>query len=166
MSWKFLKKGTTANIYIHNSKKFIKKIYLPPISEKRKKYFINEIKFLLLLQDYDQFPNLYFFDDDDYTLIMDFCGASLNDRSIEIPFDFSEQIYEIERLLKSKNINHNDIKTKNICMAENKIYLIDFQLSELVKEDEINNGIFFKKILNQLHQQDRLHKPSCISSQF
>ena len=54
-------------------------------------------------------------------------GNKNNDIDLdEIPKNWRLQLYYIMQVLNKYNIYHNDITCRNLCMQNNKFYLVDF----------------------------------------
>lgn len=97
---------------------------------KKTKMFENEVECLNRLKKYEKhFPHIiHSYEDGDYGIIeMSYCGKRLRSKTIlDSTINWNDQIDYIINALKSEHIIHLDIMTKNICMLDNMIYLIDY----------------------------------------
>lgn len=89
-----------------------------------------EVHYLEKLKKYNYFPKLLKYNIYHQILIMDYCGDTLlnleNNKIINIPKDYNEQIKVISKIFLKENIYHNDINMANICIKDNIIKIIDF----------------------------------------
>jgi len=94
--------------------------------KKHQNIFFNEVYWLLKLQKTGYFPKIIRIDPKRFTFWMTYCGSCCTGLSKE---EFSKYEKEIRRaeidLYENYNCFHNDIKPSNVCIRNNKIYLID-----------------------------------------
>lgn len=83
----------------------------------------NEYDKLMRLSRFSHFPTPLSMPVDNY-LILNHCGDHL-DRN-NLPFNWKEQLKDIECFLVRENIIHRDIRPENIMVDKGFIYLIDF----------------------------------------
>lgn len=87
----------------------------------------NEIKFLSILDKYDQFPSMIDYDLEKKVIWMSFVGDNIAHREkVLIPENWKEQLIVLYEILKENDIYHNDIFEGNICVKNNQLKLIDF----------------------------------------
>ena len=101
-----------------------------------KLHYLTERDTLLILQNnyvdyfsvnYYPFPKIVSYNNDKLILTLSFCGDSLDNLSV-INVDNKElYIKNILLNIKNNNINYTDLRESNICIMDNKIYLIDFE---------------------------------------
>ena len=103
-------------------------------------HFFKEVISLKKLQGSRHIPKIYKIEHN--KIYMEYCGQSLNNNSkLKIPSDWKKQVKSIINHLIKNKINHNDILPKNICIINNTIKLIDFELA---------NSIYSEKMLSKL----------------
>ena len=83
-----------------------------------------EVEFLEQLSEYDCFPKLIEHEVREGIIIMTYCGKELSDENC--PDNYGDQVNAILDTLSKHNIYHNDIRRNNVCVLNEKIYLIDF----------------------------------------
>ena len=112
------------SVYKKNYNRFEEKTYddLNPFSVNNKVHFLNEVKYLELLEQYDITPKII--EKNENALILTDCGNVLNISNL--PQNWKEQITNIYLILKKEQIYHNDIKIDNFTVKDGKIFLIDF----------------------------------------
>jgi hypothetical protein len=127
--------GFMATIY-SSDESIIKKVYSDPkliiqddwkvTVQDLEPHYDREKKILQLFTDhgYEQFPTLLGCDDDTQTLYMSDCGEHLTRKNC--PQDWKSQILTIINILDKHHLNHNDFLTKNMCVNNGLIRLIDF----------------------------------------
>jgi len=92
----------------------------------------NEIELLKKLSKYEHFPKIISENPKDYSFSMTYCGKNLSSlrskkgRKVKVPKDWKDQVIKINEALVKENIYNTDIALTNICILDNKIYLIDF----------------------------------------
>lgn len=92
----------------------------------------NEMNILEQISDLDYVPKIikeYIDNRGRYILLNKIEGRTLSDIYVINKIRAYDQIYEKVQELHKRNIYHNDIKEDNILLQNNKIYLIDFALS-------------------------------------
>ena len=118
-------------------------------------HFENELKILKLLEKHDISPKLI--NSEGRTLYLSDCGQELCHDNL--PKDWKEQLLNIYQILKSHFLYHNDIKSNNFTVKDNKLYLIDFGWSSFYKpeypywnltEKIINESISIEDIFHQV----------------
>ena len=130
-------KGFTSNIeiYEYNNMKIVKKIYKS--CDKNSNWYVddsfieesfnNELVSLYILKDEEFFPKLIAYDRKQLYIIMTYCGDKIAAVSKDIiPINWKYQLYNILYILKKYNLYHNDITERNICILNDRLYLIDF----------------------------------------
>ena len=91
------------------------------------KSFINEVTILVELLGEPHFPQLLYYDMENYEIYMTFCGQKINDDNV--PANWKIQLIEILDVLKKHNIAHNSTALNNTCIYNDIIYFIDFASS-------------------------------------
>ena len=90
----------------------------------------NEVELLKKLSKYDHFPKIISENPKIFYFSMTYCGKNISslkqNKKLKIPKNWKEQIVKINEALVKENIYNNDISLNNICILDNKIYLIDF----------------------------------------
>lgn len=96
-----------------------------------KEAFNLELEIYKRLSGNKNFPKLIRFDDNKFTITIEYCGNSVDKlKSLKID-NLDEQINNILTTLEENKINHLDIHEsgKNICYKDGIIYLIDFDIA-------------------------------------
>lgn len=127
------------NVYEYKNFKIIEKLYKSVDKNSNwyvndefiKESFYNELSTLILLKEEEIFPKILFYDEEEMKIIMTYKGEKISDKNnnidlSKIPKDWKLQLYHILQILKKYNLYHNDITCRNLCMKDNKFYLIDF----------------------------------------
>ena len=122
-----------------------KKIYRKP-EEK----FKRESEALYCLEKYDRFPKIIRSDPKEFILYLTYCGENINLRNI--PTDWNRHINEIRKCLEETDIVNGDINEKNLCVMDNRIYLIDFGNIRL-RTDKFFKSNDFDKYRNFQHNK-------------
>ena len=90
----------------------------------------NEVCILKRLDKYHNFPKIININKENHSFKMTYCGESIYDlkknKKLIVPNNWLEQIKNISKNLNEENIYNNDIAITNICILNEKIYLIDF----------------------------------------
>jgi tRNA A-37 threonylcarbamoyl transferase component Bud32 len=89
--------------------------------------FWNEVKALHKLRNYPHFPYIYAYDQNRLTIYMSYCGKLISKDNL--PTNWKEQFMEISEILKTLNVNSNDMLLRNMCCLNGEIKIIDFGLS-------------------------------------
>ena len=114
------------NIKFYKKKytKFEEKEYekADPFSVNNKIHYLNEVKYLTLLESYDICPKII--EKNENSLILTDCGETLC--PLNIPENWKDQITNIFEIFKKEKIYHNDIKFENFTVKNGNIYIIDF----------------------------------------
>ena len=110
--------------------------------------FNNEIKALLRLQKYDNFPKLLGWDPQTLSIYMSYCGKEITNKNI--PDNYIDQFNIIKNIFLEENLSNNDILERNICVLENTIFIIDFGLC--------NDFDLYKTIQELYNKLDKLYK--------
>jgi tRNA A-37 threonylcarbamoyl transferase component Bud32 len=87
------------------------------------KVFNRELNALKTLQEYNFVPRLLGYDSKDLHIYMSYCGRSIDQAEFSMNKD---KIKKMKKKLKEKGLYHNDVKARNICEHNGKLYLIDF----------------------------------------
>lgn len=90
--------------------------------------YANELNSLKLLYKCEHFPQLLYYNDDDCSIYMTYCGNHINIQNV--PLDWKQQLITIYQTLKEKNIYNNDVYINNFCIKDGIISLIDFGLAK------------------------------------
>lgn len=88
--------------------------------------FINEVNALKKLYPYEHFPKLLAYNTRNLSIYMSYCGECIHRNNI--PKDWEYQINTIYKILSSIKVNSNDMILRNVCVLNEKIYIIDFGL--------------------------------------
>lgn len=158
----------TANVKIYKNDNFVTKTFITTLTELNiaedcKDYpcacgfninsvFNHEIKTLKKLENYSHFPKILDIDENKKTIKMTYCGLTLQElkdskkyKVVQDIKNLDEQIIEISNILDSCYIQHYDLCYNNICVLDNKIFVIDFVCSNKTDDDFIK-GYNFNKI--------------------
>lgn len=118
----FILRSGSSNIFIIDNG--ITKTIKKTIYRKRQEKFEKELKALNILDKYKHFPKIIKSTKQDFSIYMTYCGDRIS--SNNIPDNWEQQVQYITKSINETNIVHGDINPGNICVYENKIYLIDF----------------------------------------
>lgn len=104
--------------------------------------FEREIFWLKYLNDkgYDWCPSLLSYNKDRREMILTNVGSPINKHNA--PNNWLDQLSIILSDLKQENIYHNDIRSDNLLVKGDKIYLIDYGWTSLGSKDWSCNGRF------------------------
>jgi TP53 regulating kinase-like protein len=161
---KLLKKGAEADIYItkwNNSNAILKirktRNYRNPILDAnlRKQRTIKESQTLSKVKSYGiPAPLVYFVNLEKSSIIMQqIPGTPIHDLSDSKIISLSKQIGNLVGLMHKNGIMHGDLTTSNFILFKNKVYVIDFGLSQktIKPEDHAVDLRLIKEILNSAH---------------
>ncbi len=161
---KLIKKGAEADIYItkwNNSKAILKirktKNYRNPILDAnlRKQRTIKESQTLSKVKSYGiPAPLVYFVNLKKSSIIMQqIPGKPIHDLPDSKIIFLSKQMGNLVGLMHKNGIMHGDLTTSNFILFKNKIYVIDFGLSQktIKPEDQAVDLRLIKEILNSAH---------------
>ena len=161
---KLIKKGAEADIYLtkwDNSKAFLKirktKNYRNPILDAnlRKQRTIKESQILSKVKSYGiPAPLVYFVNLKKSSIIMQqIPGKPIHDLPDSKIISLSKQIGNLVGLMHKNGIMHGDLTTSNFILFKNKVYVIDFGLSQktIKPEDHAVDLRLIKEILNSAH---------------
>lgn len=151
----------TSNIYLSQDFTTIIKIYLrfkEDVYDKFykciiKSHYKTEKQSLIRLYNSGICPKLISYDDEKYTLKMEYCGDVLCKGNL--PSDWKDQLKTIIRVLKEYSIWHNDsIRIQNYVVKNGKIYIIDFGWATFtdVKRKTITNELIDMYNENELEK--------------
>ncbi|MGD8707640.1 MAG: KEOPS complex kinase/ATPase Bud32 [Nitrosopumilaceae archaeon] len=159
-----VKKGAEADIYtsVWNNSKTIMKIrkaknYRNPILDKnlRKQRTIRESQTLMEVKSFGiPAPLVYFVNLKDSSIIMQRVpGKPIHDLSNSKIISLSRQMGNHVGLLHKNGIMHGDLTTSNFILFQDKVYVIDFGLSQktIKPEDHAVDLRLIKEILNSAH---------------
>lgn len=159
-----VKKGAEADIYTliwDNSKKIMKirkpKNYRNPILDKniRKQRTIRESQTLMEVKSFGiPAPLVYFVNLRDFSIIMQrIPGKPIHDLPNSKIISLSRQMGNHVGLLHKNGIMHGDLTTSNFILFQDKVYVIDFGLSQktIKPEDHAVDLRLIKEILNSAH---------------
>jgi len=163
-SMRLLKKGAEADIYItnwDNSKAILKirkkKNYRNPIldGKLRKQRTIKESQTISEVKSYGiPVPIVYFVNLQNSSILMQqIPGKPIHDLSNSKIISLSKQIGNLVGLLHRNGVMHGDLTTSNFILFKNKVYVIDFGLSQktIKPEDHAVDLRLIKEILNSAH---------------
>ena len=111
------------DVCILDSQKVVRKIYFS------KRLYLKEKKFLITLSGYEHSPNIIKYDDEKCIIIMEYVGVSLAElyKSTKERRKYTKQIIKAKDLLEKKyGIFQNDLRWKNTCLLDGKIYFVDW----------------------------------------
>jgi len=161
---KLIKKGAEADIYLtkwDNSKAILKirktKNYRNPILDAnlRKQRTIKESQILSKVKSYGiPAPLVYFVNLKKSSIIMQqIPGKPIHDLPDSKIISLSKQIGNLVGLMHKNGIMHGDLTTSNFILFKNKVYVIDFGLSQktIKQEDQAVDLRLIKEILNSAH---------------
>jgi TP53 regulating kinase-like protein len=161
---KLLKKGAEADIYStnwNNSKVILKirkkKNYRNPIldSNLRKQRTIKESQTISEVKFYGvPTPLVHFVNLKKSSIYMQYIpGTPIHDLSNPKIISLSKQMGNIVGVLHKNGIMHGDLTTSNFILFKNKVYVIDFGLSQktIKPEDHAVDLRLIKEILNSAH---------------
>jgi TP53 regulating kinase-like protein len=161
---KLLKKGAEADIYAtnwNNSKAILKirkkKNYRNPTldSNLRKQRTIKESQTISEVKSYGiPTPLVYFVNLENSSIFMQqIPGTPIHDLSNPKIISLSKQMGSIVGVLHKNGVMHGDLTTSNFILFKNKVYVIDFGLSQktIKPEDQAVDLRLIKEILNSAH---------------
>ena len=161
---KLLKKGAEADIYItnwDNSKAILKirktKKYRNPTLDLslRRQRTIKESQTIAEVKSYGiSAPLVYFVNLKNSSIIMQLIpGTPIHDLSNSKIISLSKQMGSIVGKLHKNGVMHGDLTTSNFIFFKNKVYLIDFGLSQktIKPENQAVDLRLIKEILNSAH---------------
>ncbi len=159
-----IKKGAEADIYLtkwDNSKAILKirktKNYRNPILDAnlRKQRTIKESQTLSKVKSYGiPVPLVYFVNLKKSSIIMQqIPGKSIHDLPDSKIISLSKRMGNLVGLMHKNGIMHGDLTTSNFILFKNKVYVIDFGLSQktIKPEDQAVDLRLIKEILNSAH---------------
>jgi len=161
---RLVKKGAEADIYVtkwNNSKAILKirktKNYRNQIldSTLRKQRTIKESQTISEVKSYGILaPVVYFVNLKDSSILMQqIPGKPIHDLSNSKIISLSKQMGHIVGILHKNGVMHGDLTTSNFILFKNKVYVIDFGLSQktIKPEDHAVDLRLIKEILNSAH---------------
>jgi len=161
---KLIKKGAEADIYItqwQNSKAILKirkaKHYRNQIldSNLRKQRTIKESQIIAEIKSFGiPTPLVYFVNLEKSSIIMQqIPGKPIHDLLNSKIISLSKQMGRLVGLMHKNGIIHGDLTTSNFIFSKNKIFVIDFGLSQktIKPEDQAVDLRLIKEILNSAH---------------
>ena len=161
---KLIKKGAEADIYItnwNNSKAILKirktKNYRNPIldSSLRKHRTIKESQTISEVKSYGiPVPLVHFVNLKNSSIVMQqIPGKPVHDLPNSKIISLSKQIGNLVGILHKNGVMHGDLTTSNFILFKNKVYVIDFGLSQktIKPEDHAVDLRLIKEILNSAH---------------
>lgn len=163
---KLLKKGAEADIYqtLWNDSKTILKIRKPKSyrnsildSKIRKHRTIKEAQIISKVKSFGiSSPLIYFVNTRNSSIYMqEIPGTTVHDLSNSKIIKLSWDIGKLVGMLHKNGIMHGDLTTSNFIFYKNKVYIIDFGLSQnsTKLEDHAVDLRLIKEILNSAHAQ-------------
>ena len=163
---KLVKTGAEADIFVYswnNSKAVLKvrkpKKYRNPIldSNIRKQRTIKESQMISEVKSYGiPTPLVYFVNLLDSSITMQLIpGKPIHDLPNPIIISLSAKMGKLVGLMHKNGIIHGDLTTSNFILYKNKIYIIDFGLSQktIKPEDHAVDLRLIKEILNSAHAE-------------
>lgn len=167
---KLLRKGAEADIYLtmwDNSQAILKvrnvKKYRNPILDAkiRKQRTIKESQTISLVKSFGiSTPLVYCVNLKKSSIIMqEILGKPVHDLPNSKIIELSKEIGKIVGVMHKNGVMHGDLTTSNFIYYKNKIYVIDFGLSQntIKSEDHAVDLRLIKEILNSAHAQIMEH---------
>lgn len=161
---KLLKKGAEADIYLtqwNDSRAILKirkaKKYRNPILDTkiRKQRTIKESQMISEIKSFGiPTPLVYYVDLKNCAITMqEIPGTPVHDLSDSKIINLSKEIGKLVGMMHKNGIMHGDLTTSNFILYKNKIYVIDFGLSQktIKSEDHAVDLRLIKEILNSAH---------------
>ena len=161
---KLIKKGAEADIYVtkwDNSKAILKirktKNYRNPILDAnlRKQRTIKESQILSKVKSYGiPVPLVYFVNlKKSFIIMQQIPGKPIHDLPDSNIISLSKRMGNLVGLMHKNGIMHGDLTTSNFILFKNKVYVIDFGLSQktIKPEDQAVDLRLIKEILNSAH---------------
>lgn len=161
---KLIKKGAEADIYVtewQNSDAILKirksKNYRNPILDKnlRKQRTIKESQTIMEVKSFGiPAPLVYFVNLEKSSILMQrIPGKPIHDLPDSKVIALAKQMGNLVGMLHQNGIMHGDLTTSNFIFFQNKVYVIDFGLSQktIKPEDHAVDLRLIKEILNSAH---------------
>jgi TP53 regulating kinase-like protein len=161
---KLIKKGAEADIYVtewQNSDAILKirksKNYRNPILDKnlRKQRTIKESQTIMEVKSFGiPVPLIYFVNLEKSSILMQrIPGKPIHDLPDSKVITLAKQMGNLVGMLHQNGIMHGDLTTSNFIFFQNKVYVIDFGLSQktIKPEDHAVDLRLIKEILNSAH---------------
>ncbi|MFB5604145.1 MAG: KEOPS complex kinase/ATPase Bud32 [Candidatus Nitrosomaritimum aestuariumsis] len=161
---KLIKKGAEADIYVtewKNSDAILKirksKNYRNPILDKnlRKQRTIKESQTIMEVKSFGiPAPLVYFVNLEKSSILMQrIPGKPIHDLPESKVITLAKQMGNLVGMLHQNGIMHGDLTTSNFIFFQNKVYVIDFGLSQktIKPEDHAVDLRLIKEILNSAH---------------
>lgn len=161
---KLIKKGAEADIYVtewQNSDAILKirksKNYRNPILDKnlRKQRTIKESQTIMEVKSFGiPVPLIYFVNLEKSSILMQrIPGKPIHDLPESKVITLAKQMGNLVGMLHENGIMHGDLTTSNFIFFQNKVYVIDFGLSQktIKPEDHAVDLRLIKEILNSAH---------------
>lgn len=161
---KLIKKGAEADIYVtewQNSDAILKirksKNYRNPILDKnlRKQRTIKESQTIMEVKSFGiPAPLVYFVNLEKSSILMQrIPGKPIHDLPDSKVITLAKQMGNLVGMLHQNGIMHGDLTTSNFIFFQNKVYVIDFGLSQktIKPEDHAVDLRLIKEILNSAH---------------
>lgn len=161
---KLIKKGAEADIYVtewKNSDAILKirksKNYRNPILDKnlRKQRTIKESQTIMEVKSFGiPAPLVYFVNLEKSSILMQrIPGKPIHDLPDSKVITLAKQMGNLVGMLHQNGIMHGDLTTSNFIFFQNKVYVIDFGLSQktIKPEDHAVDLRLIKEILNSAH---------------
>ena len=161
---KLIKKGAEADIYVtewQNSDAILKirksKNYRNPILDKnlRKQRTIKESQTIMEVKSFGiPVPLVYFVNLEKSSILMQrIPGKPIHDLPDSKVITLAKQMGNLVGMLHQNGIMHGDLTTSNFIFFQNKVYVIDFGLSQktIKPEDHAVDLRLIKEILNSAH---------------
>lgn len=161
---KLIKKGAEADIYVtewQNSDAILKirksKNYRNPILDKnlRKQRTIKESQTIMEVKSFGiPVPLIYFVNLEKSSIMMQrIPGKPIHDLPDSKVIALAKQMGNLVGMLHENGIMHGDLTTSNFIFFQNKVYVIDFGLSQktIKPEDHAVDLRLIKEILNSAH---------------
>lgn len=121
-----------------------------------KHLYDNEINALMRVRGFNHFPQLVYADNRNLNIYMTYCGDLINEKNI--PDNWEDQYNEITMILKTRSINSNDMISRNICVLNGVIHIIDFGLFNHFSDSVEHSLKKFHQFLNGLYQRKKKNK--------
>lgn len=115
----------------------------------------------------NHFPEIVKYDDKNKKLFISDCGEKIKDKTILC--NYKDDLICIRNCLVTNKIYHLDLHEKNIYIKENRIYLIDFDISVHINPIKKNNCVIserYKKLSDSYKNNYRYYFDSHTNKYF
>jgi tRNA A-37 threonylcarbamoyl transferase component Bud32 len=121
----------------------IKKCVLKHFRTKKK--FLHEIEGYKILESEECVPNVIHKDYENNILGVEYCGETIFDLfTLKERYELKPRIRKLVADIESKyGIYHNDMAWRNMCMKDDKIYIIDWEKWGYINKERDQHNILF-----------------------